>query len=1006
MPERIYKLQPDRTIQLRGFDHLGAGAAIHSATPSSFKVSGVFRDAADFAVAVLYDADNFYEHPTLKYLPDFDFSGLTLQFDVAYEGLMPLDCHKYPTIDWPFLDVQRANGGAARIRLSDYATPVTGGNSPAQAEFVIQGDSLDAWDRVTIWYQNLAFDYIVPGKLRTEFAFFAAGPGAVHTLTIGPNSYSYSEVADDNSAAIASRLIALAAADPNAAVTSGAQPHTIKLERLLDTGNALDVSATGNASDTLYQVKANTVAAKLAAQINSTNYAQAATPFSLRATATGTTLALETVETGYDANFITLYAISKNARLKTSSPTASFSGGSSGATLRVTLDFAALGIPEIRKMWLTFAPRLAHAQEYVPSEWQAAFTNWTVTGPEEKRRLQVAGPGTVRIPSSDPRCAYTSGWVNEEGFYSDNFARGTSVTGAAVTIKYYCDRQHDLYLGTSLYPGRGAASVTLDGAPLGDVNTEFAGAEPQVVTRLKLASALPAGDHKVVFALKNAKPFYFDFLEAAVPGDVPDPSSFRTDVSPALDYSTDHTYKLPPARVLWIMDKLGYRGPMNEYIGVFWWNQRIREGGVMPTATINFSGAFLPGDGIFLDISGQLCRKAVLSTESPEDIAQHFKFLINAEFAGIWASCAGSSLTITARSAESAYRSYLLQVTLERVAGSTGTFNVNDALASGSPGNWVVDASQPVPLNRGARDWHLDFYRECKQRNLEVTSAASMELVNPPAGFAACFPDREPVITSVGFGDLSSTHCSFNSAMLAFHKQVYGCLAGLMSDAGLTPSLQFGEFCWWYFTNYPLRPTGGMAYYDADTAAAAQAALGHPLHVFRSPDDDPAPFLADALFLRNRLRDYVASLRAHVKALYPTSKFEVLFPYDVNHPTPAGVHNLGGKLNRFVNLPAEWESKPTSGLDRFKLEALDFGAWSRNLDLSLEAIQFPVRLGWPRDSIRIMVPVFRGSYPWDREITRARDLGLNAVNLWAFDHVCLYGWPLNPPAAGSSSMQG
>ena len=116
-----------------------------------------------------------------------------------------------------------------------------------------------------------------------------------------------------------------------------------------------------------------------------------------------------------------------------------------------------------------------------------------------------------------------------------------------------------------------------------------------------------------------------------------------------------------------------------------------------------------------------------------------------------------------------------------------------------------------------------------------------MELVNAPNGFAACFPNGEPVITSVGFGNLSSTHCAFNSSMLAFQKQVYACLAGLMDQAGLTPSLQFGEFCWWHFTNYPTKPDGGMAYYDADTAAAAQAALGRPLHVFRSPDEDPPP---------------------------------------------------------------------------------------------------------------------------------------------------------------------
>ena len=621
MPERIYKLQPDRTIQLRGFDHLGAGAAMHSATPTGFKVSGIFRDAADFAVAVLYDADNFYEHPNLKYLPDFDFDGLTLQFDVAYDGLMPLDCRKYPTIDWPFLDIQRPNGNSTRVRLSDYASVVSSGNTPAQAQFEIQGESLDAWDRLTLWYQNLAFDYIVPGKLRTEFAFYAAGPGTVHSLTIGPSVYSYTEIADDTSAAIAGHLITLAASDTNAQSGIGSLPHTVKVERLLDTGDPLTVSASGNAPDTLYQVRATTVARALAAQINSTNYAQAATPYSLRATAAGTTLSISTVEAGYDANFITFYSISKNARLKTDNPAVSLQGGSSQATLRVTLDFAALGIPEIRKMWLTFAPRLANAQAYVATEWEATFTNWTVSGPEAKRRLQVASQGSVRVSSSDARCTFSSGWINEEGFYTDNFARGTSVTGAAITARYYCDRPHDLWLGTSLYPGRGTAAVAIDGVPQADVVTHLADAEPQVVTRLKLASALPPGDHKVVFTLKDGKPFYFDYVEAAVPGD-----RARPEIDPLRCFSPPST--TPPTtptncpRANPVDDgQLGYCGPHNEYIGVFWWNQRTRVGGVMPTATITFSGEFKPGDGIFIDISGQVCRKAVLSNETPEDIA-------------------------------------------------------------------------------------------------------------------------------------------------------------------------------------------------------------------------------------------------------------------------------------------------------------------------------------------------------------------------------------------------
>ena len=86
MPERINKLQPNRTLHLRGFDSLGAAAALHSATANSFEVSGVFRDPADFAVLLLHDMDNFYEHPRLKHLPDSDFDDSPLPSTCATKG--------------------------------------------------------------------------------------------------------------------------------------------------------------------------------------------------------------------------------------------------------------------------------------------------------------------------------------------------------------------------------------------------------------------------------------------------------------------------------------------------------------------------------------------------------------------------------------------------------------------------------------------------------------------------------------------------------------------------------------------------------------------------------------------------------------------------------------------------------------------------------------------------------------------------------------------------------
>jgi hypothetical protein len=827
LPERIYKLQPDRTVQLRGFDDLGAAAAMHSATPTGFKVSGVFRDPADFAVLVLYDADNFYEHPRLKYLPDMDFNGLTLSFDVHYTGLMPLDSPKYPTIDWPYLDVVRPDGSTTKIQLFSHAVQVSGTYTAAEASFVIEDNGLQPYDRLTLWYSNYAFDYIVPND-----------PGNLPT-----------------------------AAD---------------------------------------------VAANLAVQINGVDWVGLGELIPLEAEALGSTLRIQAARPGEDGNMITMYAVAKNSRLQTQQTVAAFQGGSSDATWRVTLDFAVLGVPDIRQMWLTFAPALADGAAFPDTEWEAVFSNWTVTGPEATRTLSVAGPGSVRVEEDDSWCGYSGNWSLESGFYSGGYARSASVIGDSISIFYSCSAVHDLYVGTSLYDDRGVAGVQLDGDTETDLDCHL-DCEPAVITRRKVRSSVLAGEHTVTLRLKTGQSFYFDFLEAAVASEVPDALPAVTNASPALDYSTDHTYKLPPARLLWIFDRLGYTGPMNEYIGVFWWNQRMRANAVIPSVFVTFSGEFLDTDQVFLDIGGQVCGKTVFPNEDANLIAKHFEYFINGTYVGVWAAAEDNVLTITARSPTPAY-SFTFQAWKETTQGSSGTVTFTGSLENGQPGEWVVDPAQTPVLNRGACDWHSDLFSECKARDRELVVATSMELVNPPAEFAAKFPDGQVVETSVGFGNLASTHCAFVSAMADYQKQVYKDLADLMAAALLTPNLQFGEFCWWYFSNYSgANPGGGMAYYDDETKTAAQVALGRPLHVFTDPDDDPnINGSADATFLRDRLRDHVAALISHVRSFHPAAEFELLFPYDVNHPAPAGVNQVGGRLNRYVNLPVEWEDKTTS----------------------------------------------------------------------------------------------
>ena len=49
--EQLLKLDPSRTFHLRGFDRRGAAAALYAATPTSCKLSGVFR-AADMEAAL------------------------------------------------------------------------------------------------------------------------------------------------------------------------------------------------------------------------------------------------------------------------------------------------------------------------------------------------------------------------------------------------------------------------------------------------------------------------------------------------------------------------------------------------------------------------------------------------------------------------------------------------------------------------------------------------------------------------------------------------------------------------------------------------------------------------------------------------------------------------------------------------------------------------------------------------------------------------------------------
>lgn len=1004
-------------------------------------------------MAVLYDADNFYEHPRLKYLPDFDFSGLTLSFNVHYsDGLQPLDSPKYPWIDWATLDCIRANGMPARIRLWDNAT-LSGSSFPAaSATVTVSTDShIRPYDRITLWFQNLAFDYVVPGEhpRATEFHFFAGMTGTVHSITVNGRTYSHTELAGETGADQANALITgiNGGDDPDIIASSGTGSNAVALT-VRGGREGIDIPLTASGSNspiTLYASNPTLVAAVLAAQINAADWVTANTTHALIATSSGPQLTITAARYGSatvagtsvtvtggtrftgitpgsfmrianspyivgsvdspthitltaaapdgtgvpwvaprggrDGNMIRLYALTTLPTLSLDQTEIHLAGGSSDAVWHCSLDFTALGIDQLRQCWLTFAPSLTDGAPYESTEWEATFSEWSISGPEAMRALQVAGPGTVRIDQGDSACKYHGVWNIESGFFSNYFARATSDPAASLTVSYSCQFTHDLYVGTSLYTDRAVvlAQVDTDTPTSFDCRLDTGSA---VVTRRRIRTAVAPGEHAVTFTLQEAGAFYFDFLEAAVRTDIPDALSPRTNISPALDFDTDHTYKLPPARLMWIMDQLGYAGPMNEYLGVFWWNERVPVGGSVSRARIGFTGPFTVGDVVKVTVNGTELRKNVFAADTAATIAGHFSHYINETFVGAWAAWnEAGQLTITSRSPASAYN-----LTVSTTAA------VVEVPVAGLYPSWVIDPSAAQPLNRAVRDWHADLFSQCHTRSREIVTACSLELVNPPDGFVARFPDeaRTPVSTATGFGTLTSNHCAVgSSALIAFQKKVYRSIAALQAAAGLAPSLQYGECLWWYFP----QAGGGMAYYDDETLAAAASALGRPLHRFNAPNDNPADGGGgDTLFLRNRLRDHLAVLVADIREAFPAARCELLWPYDVDYPIPVPGESpyLGGQLNRFVNLPVEWQTPASSGFDTVKVEALAFATGMRDLNLAKEAVELFPAFGWPRSAIRYLVPVFGSATPWNKELDLVWGEGLPYANLWAFDHICLF----------------
>ena len=817
-PEQLVKFDPPRSVALSGVDNYGAFASVTNATATGFQCQGVFRDFSDFAVVALQINENgVYEHPLMRALPDFDYSGLTLSFDLTTNGVWPIDARYYPTTNAQRMGVithDPATGAEQNIICSFWENAVlkSGAFTAASCTFTVTHNP-DIDDQIILFVGNVAFNYTGNGSdTATDVA---------SSLTYQVNNYDWSAFAQSSVSVLATwngaNGVTLTYARTGKVTVSGNTVHwqqngTLPSELFvgLSSGDPFIIAGNRYIIASLLDQKTLTLTGSPGIGAGPFTYIA---PFG-----------------GEDGNGLTCYIVPDpiNTGIGLSATTLPLSGGvSDGLTWTITLNFGALtgvlpayvanpnstaatriSAGHFRECWTTIAPKINHAAQYADTEWSVIFSNWTVAG--TGRNLYVAGPGSQRVGSLSSWVTYNGAWSQDTAnIHYQGFAMVSSTPGDSISVKIICQDAFDLYLGTEFYVDRQKVSVSMDGDAATIADTYQNNAAP-AYGRVLLRSGVAAGTHIVTITLNgthnaSATPagglysFLFDFLEAAVPGLVQAPSVTYNNCTAALDLDT-YPYSMSGARLVWQLQTLGFLGKANLDLGVFWLYNRVRVGGSFSFATITFSGSWSNGDAAYVNISGFVIGKSCVQGDTNTTIAAHFVDYINSASVAFWASSAGGVLTITQRSTGSEFAA---TVTTSKTSSGGSVSPASQSVGVGTEGVWTIDDSASPLLNVGVRAWLADFYGALAAAGMQCVSAVTMELVNPQTGYSAQFADGSDVTTATGFGVLKSTQSRVaGSLVVALQIETFNEVAALMIAAGLVPWLQFGEQQFWYFPRY------------------------------------------------------------------------------------------------------------------------------------------------------------------------------------------------------------
>jgi hypothetical protein len=133
--------------------------------------------------------------------------------------------------------------------------------------------------------------------------------------------------------------------------------------------------------------------------------------------------------------------------------------------------------------------------------------------------------------------------------------------------------------------------------------------------------------------------------------------------------------------------------------------------------------------------------------------------------------------------------------------------------------------------------------------------------------------------------------------------------------------------------------------------------------------------------LQKLIGQFTQTIMSAVRQSQPATRFEVLYPPDVNN-TP---------LNRLINYPTAYWTPST--LDCLKTENFTYTG-NRDLNMTLQSIELPMTLGFPPARASHLVGIGEYTTPWMKERRQAMGAGVESVVLFAVDQFCLIGYTL------------